>query len=88
MYVCMYVIAHPSLPPSLPPSLCMYLLGMEVMVELALRVSVTDTDSGPCLAVTDDADAVIPQTRADLVVRKAPQYQHLVSDLRIANTHQ
>lgn len=50
-----------------------YLFGMEVVVVVAIEVFVAYADSGPCLAVAHNANAVVPKTTTNLVVGKPPQ---------------
>lgn len=58
-----------------------HLLGVEMVVVLSMHITIVDTDCGPDLAVPDDADAVVPQAGANLVVWKPPQDENFISDL-------
>ena len=50
-----------------------HVFGVEVVAVLSMHmgVPVLDTDSGPPLTAADFRDAVIPQSRGDLLICKA-----------------
>ena len=55
-----------------------HLFGVEVVAVFSVGVPVLDTDSGPPLTATD---AVVPQPRGDLLVRKTAENECFICDL-------
>ena len=68
-----------------PTAVRMYLFRVEVMIILSMDVLVAHTNSGTRLVVADNGDAVVPEARADPVIRKPSQNQHLISNLYMSN---
>ena len=59
-----------------------YLLGVEVVAELAVVVTVANAEGGAGVAQSELGDAIVPQPRRHFLVGEAAQNQRLVCDLR------
>lgn len=74
------IVKHPYQLAALPSP--MHLFSVEVVIIFALDILVKDTDSGTCLTAPNYADTVIPQSRANLVVRESSKNQDLICNLQ------